>query len=271
MTKIGSLRLFAAIATAALAPGHAQAASQILGLMASNGMLTPLQCRDGLCTGSFASFCLEEARDAPADGQDYRLAPGGNLMLNATLADGRHLQLPAGELAIIRVHDGYLSVQISLPAAKLEALGVPTKGASLALEVGPETSILPVEQAGDPDPQSPEEIAEATGPLRRLAAQIFDRSGEDADAARWVGLVINALPPEGSPEPVALDALFRQVVAGNAERRQASEGLAEAAEIVQTCRSFPATSRAIGFCLTNEQHGLLGTLNTEYWDDAGGS
>jgi hypothetical protein len=271
MLKIASLLLLSFIASVALAPGRAEAAPQILGLMASDGMPTPLHCRDGLCSGYFASFCLQEAREAPADGQDYRVAPGGNLMLNATLADGRRLQLRAEGLATIRVKEGYLSVQIGLPAAKLEALGIPLKGASLALEVGPETSILPVEQAGDPDPQSPEEVAEATGPLRRLAARILDRSDEDTDAARWVGLLINALPPVDSAKPVALGALFRQVVSTTSAPRQASDGLAEAVQIVQTCQFLPATSLATGFCLTDQQHGLVSILNSEYWDEAGGS
>ena len=84
------------------------------------------------------------------------------------------------------MQEEYLSVQIGLPPAKLEALGVPTGSASLALEVGPEMSILPVEQAADPDPQSPEEIALAIGPLRRPAARTLGRSTEDANAARWV-------------------------------------------------------------------------------------
>ena len=271
MLKIGNVLLVPGTVMAVLAFGQAEAAPQILGLMASAGMPTPLHCRDGLCTGSFASFCLQEAREAPADGEEYKVAPGGNLLLDATLADGRHVQMPANDLAIVRVRDGYLSVQISLPEAKLAALGVPTKRASLALEVGPETSVLPVEQAGDPDPQTPEEIAEATGPLRHLAARTLDRSSEDTDAARWVGLLINALPPENSPEHIALDALFRQVVASNGEGSWTSDGLAEAGQIVQMCQSFPATSLAIGFCLAGQQHGLVSILNTEFWDDAGGS
>ncbi|HXQ39729.1 MAG TPA: hypothetical protein VN821_00580 [Candidatus Udaeobacter sp.] len=271
MLKIASLLLLSFIASVALAPGRAEAAPQILGLMSSNGMPTPLHCRDGLCTGYFASFCLQEAREAPVDGQDYRVAPGGSLVLNATLADGRQLRLPAEGLAVIRVQESYLSVQISLPVAKLEALGVPTRSTSLALEVGPETSILPVEQAGDPDPQSPEEIALATGPLRRLAARTLDRSDEDSDAARWVGLLINALPPEDSAQPVALGALFRHVVASVGEARQASDGLAEAAQIVQMCQTFPASSLAAGFCLADQQHGLVSILNSEFWDEAGGS
>ena len=271
MLKIASLSLLSFIASVGLAPGRAEAAPQILGLMASNGMPTPLHCRDGLCSGYFASFCLQEARQAPADGQDYRVAPGGNLMLNATLADGRRLQLHAEGLAIVRVQEGYLSVQIGLPVAKLEALGIATKTASLALEVGPETSVLPVEQASDPDPESPEEVAEAIGPLRRLAARTLDRSNEDTDAARWVGLLINALPPEDSAEPVALGALFRQVVSSSGAPRQARDGLAEAAQIVEMCQSFIATSRATGFCLADQQHGVVSILNSEFWDEAGGS
>jgi len=271
MLKNANVLLVSGTVMAVLAFGQAEAAPQILGLMASNGMPMPLHCRDGLCTGSFASFCLQEAREAPADGEEYRVAPGGNLLLDATLADGRHVQMPANGLAIVRVRDGYLSVQISLPELKLATLGVSTKRASLALEVGPETSILPVEQAGDPDPQTPEEVAVATGPLRHLAARTLDRPSEDTDAARWVGLLINALPPENSPEPVALDELFRQVVASNGEGSRARDGLAEAGQIVQMCQSFPATSLAIGFCLAGQQHGLVSILNTEFWDDAGGS
>jgi hypothetical protein len=128
-----------------------------------------------------------------------------------------------------------------------------------------------MEQVGDPDPQSPEEVAEAVGPLRRLAARTLDASSEDSDAARWVGLLINALPPEDSDEPVALGTLFRQVVAGTGVPRQASRGLPEAVQIVDMCQSFYATSRAIGFCLADQQHGVVSILTSEYWYEAGGS
>ena len=45
----------AIIATAAFTSPGAQAASQVLGLVASNGLPTPLQCEDGVCAGRVAS------------------------------------------------------------------------------------------------------------------------------------------------------------------------------------------------------------------------
>ena len=60
----------AAIVLVGLLAGRAEAAPQILGLVASNGMPTPLHCQDGLCTGLLASFCLQEARSGPENGTD---------------------------------------------------------------------------------------------------------------------------------------------------------------------------------------------------------
>ena len=89
--------------------------------------------------------------------------------------------------------------------------------------------------------------------------------------ARLLGLLINALPAEGDSRPVALEALQRRIEAQAGPGRLSSEAVAETAEIVKNCRPFPATALAQGFCLESLQHGLLSTLNEEYWAAAGGS
>jgi hypothetical protein len=196
------------------------------------------------------------------------LAPGGGLTVVARRADGSGIRLPGEGVVAISIDTGFTSVTISLPEARLKALGA----VSSAIEVAPLTSILPVPWAGDPDPQSPEEIAQAVGPMRRLAAEIFDRPGEDPDAARLVGLLINALPPpEGAVRPVALDELFRQVITTVSPGRVGAEGFAAAERITRGCLSFPANSAALGFCLEIQQGGLLGGLNNQFWDAVGGS
>jgi hypothetical protein len=267
--------LFIAAATSiGLTFGHAEAAPQILGLVASNGILTPLQCQDGLCTGYLASFCLQEARDAPASGQEYRLAPVGGLTLVATRLDGRRLRIPAADLVTIRLRSGFSSVRISLSQIKLDGLGARTiEHDSLAVDVEPRTTILPVVAADDPDPQSPEEIAQATGPLRILAAKTFDGPGEIADAVRLVGFLINTLPPEEAPEAIPLDRLFRQAMARIVSVRFDPEGLADAEHIATSCQSliYPPTSFALGACLESEQNSLLATLNEQFWAAVGGS
>ena len=66
-----SIRSFfaVAIATLSFATPRAEAAPQILGLVASNGLPVPMRCEAGDCTALLASFCLQEARDAPEDGR----------------------------------------------------------------------------------------------------------------------------------------------------------------------------------------------------------
>jgi hypothetical protein len=264
----------AAVALISLAASHVDAAPQILGLVASNGMPTPLHCQDGFCIGYFASFCLQEARDAAATGHEYKLARGGGLTLIATQPDGGSLRLPANDLLTIRLRSGFSTVGVSLAEVTLDALGIRTLAAdSLAVEVEPETTILPVVASDDANPQSPEEIAQAIGPLRHLAAEMFDRSGVIPDAARLVGLLINALPPEHAPGLVAIDSLFRQVLARVGSDRLGAEGVAEAERIAKRCQRLvnSPTSFALGACLDREQVSLLATLNNQFWVAAGGS
>ena len=151
-----------------------QAAPQILGIVASNGLPTPLHCADGYCSAYLASFCLQEGRYAPNKGSEYRLVPGGRLTIIASLGDGRSLRLPAEDLLTIRTRSGFTSLWLSLPEARLKALGA----TAAAVEVGPQTTVLPLAYAGDPHPQSADEVATAAGPLRQIAAQTFDRPGE---------------------------------------------------------------------------------------------
>ena len=271
MLKIRHPSAFAAVALILLAAGRAEAAPQILGLVASNGMLTPLQCRDRLCVGYLASFCLQEAREAPDGGQEYRLAPRGGLTLIAGLPDGRTLRLPARDLPTIRTLVGFTAVRIDLPEVKLDALGLrelaPT---SLAIEVAPETTIMPVAAVDDPDPQSPDDIAEAAGPLRHLAAETFDRPGEIPDAARLVGLLISALPMDAA-EPVALHGLFHRVVAAVAPGRLGAAAVADVDAIAKSCQKPGETSSgpALGACLELRQFNLMSILNGRFWAAAG--
>ena len=100
-----------------------QAAPQILGIVASNGLPTPLHCADGYCSAYLASFCLQEGRYAPNKGSEYRLVPGGRLTIIASLGDGRSLRLPAEDLLTIRTRSGFTSLWLSLPEATAEGPG----------------------------------------------------------------------------------------------------------------------------------------------------
>ena len=265
--------LFAAAITALLfVSPRAEAAPQILGLVASNGLPVPMRCTGNDCTALLSSFCLQEARDAPEDGQAYLPGPHGGLSLIVTRASGQRLRLAANELVTLTLYSEMSTVQASLSLAKLAASGVSlATGDTISVAVEDATVILPVPVAGDPDPQTPEEIALAAGPLRQLAGETFDTTGAgSADSTRLLGLLINAMPAGDNPDPIALDGLLHQVLANVRPGRFDAATLAEAGQVVQSCQNFPSRLGQ-AYCLESRQSGLLATMNQDYWEAAGGS
>lgn len=240
-----------------------QAAPQILGIVASNGLPTPLHCADGYCSAYLASFCLQEARYAPNSGSEYHLAPGGRLTLVARLADGRTLRLAGEALLTIRTRSGFTTLNVSLPQARLDALGA----TSAAVEVGPGTTVLPRAYAGDPDPQSGEEIATATGPMRDLASRTFDRAGQTADTARLIELVINRSSDQ--PGAAAVAGLWGDIARQAKQSGVGQPGIDAAAAIVSECQGS-GSGFASSVCLEMRQAELMTRLNRRFWDEAAG-
>lgn len=249
------------------AGGTAQAAPQILGIVASNGLATPLSCADGYCSAYLASFCLQEGRYAPNSGSEYHLAPGGRLTILARLADGGSLRLDGAQWLTIRSRSGFTALKVSLPQTRLAALGV----ASAAIEVEPGTTVVPRAYAGDPDPQTGDEVAAATGALRRLAAKTFDGSGRTADTARLIQLVINRLsdPPTASgTAPARVSTLWGEVARDARQNGVGQPGIDGAAAIVAECRGGSDFTGTV--CLEMRQAELMTNLNRRFWDQVGG-
>ena len=264
------------VLTIALSSGAASAAPQVLGLVADNGFPTPLSCDEFECVAQFSSFCLQEGRSSPPTGTTYLPAPGGALSLVATAPDGQSLRLPAETLRIATAI-GFTSVTMSLPQSKRAeiagALGVGPAEVSLAVEVGPAVSLIPEAVAGDTDPQTAEEIALATGPLRHVAERIFDSAGQSADAARITTLLINSLPKRGRETASDRAALFDQVAALPAARALSPEGIERARGVYGECRISVDSSSMFSMreCLRLRHADLMVRTNRKFWDEAGGS
>ena len=257
-----------------LAATGAEAAPQILGLVASNGVPTPLSCENGLCSGFVSSFCLQAGRPSPKVDTEYRLASGSGLVLIARRADGSSIRLPGDDLVAVRSRVGFSSVTVSLPEAQLKALGA----VSAAIEVAPLTSVLPVAEAGDGDPQTAADIAYATGPKRRIAQQSFETPGEASDAAKLAALVINSLPAEEPKDETARHAVWEKALMLAAGSPLDPHGIAEAAAMYRNCgASVDAhTAANLKVCMEMHQAGLIGALELDQpparsVDDAGGS
>jgi hypothetical protein len=243
----------------------AQAASQILGIVASNGTPTPLVCDAVECGALFSAFCLQEARPAPFAGQDYSVAPGGNMTLIATTASGQTLRLPAQGYVSITSRIGFTSVHVQVPLSTMAELDA----TDLRIEVGPNVSLLPVAEANDVQPQTAEEIQYATTVMREAAVRKFDMSNPTADAARIASVLINALPAHAPEDPAARKSLWMAKTDSPVLKQATPEGLQLAKDMFRSCEiSLEArASYSMRVCLELRHADLQATSNHQFWKD----
>lgn len=253
----------------ALTVSNAQAAPQVLGLMASNGLPIPLDCQNGECAAHLSSFCLQEARDAPSHGQSYALTDDSHITLIVERHDGSYVRLDATDQVRLQSLVGFTSVRVAIPDDTLAALD----GARAWVEVGANASLVPLEQDGDKYPQTAEEIAVATGAYRQVAARHFDAQGETGDAARLTNILINALPAGEREDDATRDALWTTHITTAMADSVTDEGLAKARELYNYCRMSSAAGTALTLrdCLTLRHADLMGEQNRRLWKEVGGS
>jgi hypothetical protein len=258
----------AAIALLLAAAPAAKAAPQALGLVASNGVPTPLTCRDGECSAEFSAFCLQEARPSPTRDDAYAPAPGGAVTLLLTAPDGSTRRLDGAPYLRFSALIGFTGLKIALPATTLRALGA----ASVAVEIGPRVTMLPVPVPGDRNPQSAAEIALATGPVRTAAEASFERPGPAADAARITNLLVNALPPADYNHAAPM-ALWDQMASEAAAAGATAEGVQLAHDAFSACRFAVNTGSDASMrrCLALRHADFMSGANHRFWESQAGS
>jgi hypothetical protein len=249
--------------------GLAEASPQVLGLVASIRP-TPMQCGPAGCRADLSSFCLEQPRSNPIDGMAYEAAPNTKLTLVVTGRDGQIRRLDGTRYLAFVDGRGFASVTARLTAADLASLGA----AAVAIEVGKDASLLPVARAADPDPQSNQEIALATGTSRTKAETFFDRSGRDSDAIRLTNAMINYLPPgELGRNPADADVLAKTEAFYQGAPVDPA-GVSEAEEIHSNCVAKVDVRHQIESmrsCLEGSHDILLTHTNIDFWNSLGGS
>jgi len=268
MRSLG-LFILSAAATLLVGTSGAAAAPQLLGLVASNGAPTRLDCSGDECSGYFGSFCMQPAREAPSRGTPYAVV-GGSISLRFTMADGIERVMDASPYVQIQAHNQYSAVRIVLPAEGVRAMGA----TAVAVEIGDKVTVAPVPQSGDLDPQSPDEVALAAGPLREAGVGTFDRPGRIPDATRIVARLINDLPKIGGDETRALRDGLWEGESQNADVAMATpEGRELARSVYDGCLAQLADQRmpTLRTCLSLRHGELMREANHAYWDLIGGS
>ena len=153
--RIGSAGMVLA-ALVAFGSGAAQAAPQVLALIATNGKVDLV--REGrACSAELTSFCLDVGRFSPAPGTAYHLAGAADVRLVGTAADGRSLSLDPQ--AFLRFESARSHVAVRVANRMINLL--PPGGAGG--EFGGEALWRRATQASGPDDLSPEARKRARG------------------------------------------------------------------------------------------------------------
>ena len=233
--------------------GSASAAPQILALVASNGVATPMTCIDGQCRAELSSFCLQQSRPTPAPGTSYRAVTPDDLTLVVEQTDGTTRRLPAGNLVTLASARGSSSVEAKLDARHLGAI-------KLSIHIADRVSLVPYSVPGDANAHTVQEIAVTTAGLRTLGSRIVDNGGARIVAARETSRLINSLSGVGQANRSKAD--WDKITAWKPSIRS---GQYWANQRISHCESMPA-GPALGLCLRDWHDFLMRQMNTDYWD-----
>ena len=251
-----------------LSAGAVQAAPQILGLVATGPEPTPLHCSEGVCSARFTTFCMQADRDAPLLGTEYLVVDDDSLQLIVTDAGGHATTVPAEDVTIQSVHS-YTAVQINVPETQIRAL----RGVTAALAVAPLATLVPKAMAGDPRPQSEEDIALASGDHRRIGDEHVDRGGTTAEAASALMTMITAIDShELGQRPRDVEAETGVIQGVLAERGVPFNDQEMLRERVDLCAGLVANAwyrDGMPTCLQTYHDNYVSTLTGRYWDAVG--
>jgi len=243
--------LFAALAFSQ--PAKASKMTQILGLVATSSPVD-LKCNGGICAAEFSSFCLQREQPSPGYNTSYTPARAQDLTLILTNNDGSVREISAANHIQINSLRSYAAVKISLPERTLVAFGA----ARVAININRQVSLLPTDGA--------DEIEQATGQGRAIAAGYFDGHSGEAGVARVLSHVINSIHPHER-----LSSTDRQKRWQTAMKRIGKTADRESAAIAEEhfngCQGWLDRKLVYGLrnCLEGRHDMVLRDLNVKFW------
>lgn len=250
-------------ATETRAAGQSPELPQVLGLVATK-LPVPLDCADGTCTGFFSAFCLQEHRPKPNEGHVYDPAGEGDITMVVAREDGSTAEFSAAGLLHFESTGAYTSVQISMDADRLTALGA----SSVALSVPRRVSLLPRSEPETVAQPSDEDLDAATGDKRLLAEGYFENGSPRADASAMISRVINLLPADGYASGPVRDGVWGTAADPASLDAFSPKGLRKAREAFDRCKAYGDQGYRVRLrgCLEKSHDDLMRILNDKYWD-----
>jgi len=250
------LFLVALVAFSLTGLSRASAEPQILGLIASLEPVS-LQCERGQCSAEFTSYCIEQNRKPPVLGTVYNIHDPKTLIVEGVREDGQTIRLQASGLLDIASVRGRSAVRISVPWSFLKL----NKLASVQITVDEQATLIPLVNPNAKTPHTEFDIAQATGPLRVVAAAIIDHGGDQVDAARQTAQLINALPLRGRASETQRDGVW-----GGVELASNTSGHSMVQAGFDRCyRVTRSGMMSLRQCLASLHDRFISRLNVDFW------
>lgn len=257
--RLSSRMLAIAVSLVAL-PGIANAAPQLLGVVASDTPLK-LNCADGICTADIPTFCLQAERETPAKGQVYTPNDADMFKVAARNDGGRTVLVPLPPAGFTSVR-GYTTVRVAVPESAFTSQGLTP--ASVKVAVG--GVLVPAAEVGDTNPIRDGEVAFAERDLQPKLTGIFERDLPNRDAIGVIVKLINQTPTHGRLARSERDTLWEDAVGGS-PAQAVGVGQARAAGIYGACQYTVGKGRMFSLrrCLEYRLDTLMMDVNRDYW------
>ncbi len=259
LSRLKKSSMLALIASPLFA-GAVAAAPQIMAV-ASTDLDVPVTCEGGTCSVELSSICLQEHRASPIIGTAYYVHGDTGFKLTGKTEQGQEISLSHLDLKIEAAR-GHNAIKVGFREVDIRKYGE----MSVQISVPENLSIVPKPIANDVNPQTDDDIAAATGPMRQLASSMIDQDTRKRDAAELINQTINRLPWRGRATDAerqdALDAY------GEITRTSgfSSGARSNADAVMNECESRTAAgSLTLRQCLGSWHDRLVGKLNTKYW------
>lgn len=259
--------LFFGLALAVAAAAQpAQAAPQILAALATLDGLK-FHCTDGWCRADLSTYCLQRNRPAPSRGQAYvpAVPEAFTLVFNK---EGTASSMPAGDHVTFVESRGFMSVSAIIEEKHLKALSE----SDVRLVVSANAALLPVPDASDKNPITPEEVAFATQSLRELGNTVVDRMPE-ATTAQLLAHVAGRLPENGVLPPSASAGFWENAIGDELPQSLPAPSVVNAKARYERCFGEVDNLRfgSMRGCLEWQHDDLIRDLNIDYWQQQPGS
>jgi hypothetical protein len=238
--------------------GPAVAAPQILALLPTAEPL-PLICEKDVCRVEVASMCLQEHRKAPNSYQTYYPGEGTRLTLAVQTRSGELKKADVTGAVTLHAVRGFVAVSVGLPQHVVRDLG----DGPARLSVAPLASAIPEPIAGDPNPLTKQEIANATGLLREIARATVGADTDRLTFSQALDMAVNELPYDQSVSTAHVVRLVEKI-----GRRHSGPAAKRATRLLSQCQMEELTGLApdVRSCVQARKDGALSELTKKVWE-----